>query len=231
MIDRQLLLNYLFVSLEAELNERPQNSTLLGSSLRFTSAIQGHNYKIVKRMNSSYAPELWKPRFVLNPAMGISQNGNRLFQSFHSTDLLALVINQDYPLPNSFNIERCCGSWDFQQVFGAQMASTYHTSFLPVAETWDFILESGALYLCGGIAFISLGFGGPFTYDVLVGIAPTIIAVRVALGQSVENMDSFFVPRSRVRSSVHHEVIATAVDLVHDEVLYIRPESIKVEAV
>ncbi|KAJ7929462.1 hypothetical protein B0H13DRAFT_2310607 [Mycena leptocephala] len=43
-------------------------------------------------------------------------------------------------------------------------------------------------------------------------------------------MDSFFVPRSRVRSSVHHEVIATAVDLVHDEVLYIRPESIKVEA-
>lgn len=40
-------------------------------------------------------------------------------------------------------------------------------SFLPVAETWDFILESGALYLCGGIAFISLGFGGPFTYDVV----------------------------------------------------------------
>jgi hypothetical protein len=34
-----------------------------------------------------------------------------------------------------------------------------------------------------------------------------------------------------VRSSVHHEVIATAVDLVHDEVLYIRPERIKVEAV
>ncbi|KAJ6491159.1 hypothetical protein C8R45DRAFT_928984 [Mycena sanguinolenta] len=127
-----------------------------------------------------------------------------------------------------------------RQVFGAQMANTYHTSFLPVAETWDFSLESGALYLCGGIAFISLGVGGPFTYDVtfsdivlvqLVGIAPTIIAVRVALGQSIKNMDSFCVLRSHMCSSVHHKVIATAVDLVHDEVLYNQLESIKVEAV
>ena len=55
--------------------------------------------------------------------------------------------------------------------------------------------------------------------------------MRVALGQSVENVDSFFVPSPRVRSSFHHEVIATAVDLVHDEVLFIRPESVKVEAV
>jgi hypothetical protein len=34
-----------------------------------------------------------------------------------------------------------------------------------------------------------------------------------------------------MRSPFHPEAIATAVDLVDDEVLYIRPESIKIEAV
>ncbi|KAJ6475573.1 hypothetical protein C8R45DRAFT_1159721 [Mycena sanguinolenta] len=95
-------------------------------------------------------------------------------------------------------------------------------------------LESGALYVCGGVAYIILGIVGAFTFDVmtdgivlaqLVGIAPTIIAVRVALGQSVENMDSFFVPSPRAGSSFHKEVVGTAVHLVHDEVLYIRPKA------
>ncbi|KAF7344693.1 hypothetical protein MVEN_01629600 [Mycena venus] len=121
-----------------------------------------------------------------------------------------------------------------RRIFGAQMASTYHT-------ICAMILESGALYLCGGIAFIFFGFSEPFTpRDVttdgivlaqLVGIAPTIIAVRVALGQSVENINSFIVPRPRMHSPFNNEVIATAVDPVDDEVLYIRPESVKVEAV
>ncbi|KAJ6474880.1 hypothetical protein C8R45DRAFT_383157 [Mycena sanguinolenta] len=124
-----------------------------------------------------------------------------------------------------------------RRVFGAQMASTYYT-------VCAMILESGALYLCGGIAFIALGLTGPFVSDViinsetivlaqLVGIAPTIIAVRVALGESVENMNSFLVPRARMRSSFDHEAIGTAADSVddEDEVLYIRPESIKVEEV
>ncbi|KAJ7336746.1 hypothetical protein DFH08DRAFT_813071 [Mycena albidolilacea] len=67
----------------------------------------------------------------------------------------------------------------------------------------------------------------------LVGIAPTIIAVRVALGQSVENVNSFVVPRPRMHSNspFHHETAVTAMDSVDDEVLYIRPESVKVEAV
>ncbi|KAF7366024.1 hypothetical protein MVEN_00478300 [Mycena venus] len=121
-----------------------------------------------------------------------------------------------------------------RRIFGAQMASTYHT-------VCAMILESGALYLCGGIVFIFFGFSEPFTPgDVridgivlaqLVGIAPTIIAVRVALGQSVENINSFIVPRPRMHSPFNNEVIATAVDSVNDEVLYIRPESVKVEAV
>ncbi|KAF7339201.1 hypothetical protein MVEN_01997500 [Mycena venus] len=119
-----------------------------------------------------------------------------------------------------------------RRIFGAQMASTYHT-------VCAMILESGAVYLCGGIAFIVLGLVAPFTLDVttegivlaqLVGIAPTIIAVRVALGQSVENVNSFIVPMSRMDSSFHHEAVVTAEDSVDDEVLYIRPESVKVEA-
>ncbi|KAF7333463.1 hypothetical protein MVEN_02362500 [Mycena venus] len=106
------------------------------------------------------------------------------------------------------------------------------------------ILESGALYLCGGIVFIAFEFGvaGRLSIDVvrhastakgdtilmrllakqtegvvlaqLVGIAPTIIAARVALGKSVENMGA-----------------SAAADPLDDEVLYIRPESVKVKAV
>lgn len=57
------------------------------------------------------------------------------------------------------------------------MASTYHTvcvmmyvhqwNFLPVAESLDFRLESGALYLCGGIAFLALGFIKALTLDIV----------------------------------------------------------------
>src|ERR1700761_2055572 len=63
------------------------------------------------------------------------------------------------------------------------------------------------------------------------GIAPTIIAVRVALGQSVENVNSFIVPRPRARSPSHQEARAAALNGEGDEVLYIQPESVKVEAV
>ncbi|KAJ7839216.1 hypothetical protein B0H14DRAFT_2588071 [Mycena olivaceomarginata] len=93
---------------------------------------------------------------------------------------------------------------------------------------------------CGGIAFLVLGLVGLFTVDVttdgivlaqLVGIAPTIIAVRFALGQSVENVNSFVVPRPRMHSPFHHETAITAMDSADNEVLYIRPESVKVEAV
>ncbi|KAJ7190666.1 hypothetical protein GGX14DRAFT_482854, partial [Mycena pura] len=81
-----------------------------------------------------------------------------------------------------------------RRVLGVELTSKYHT-------VCAMILESGALYLCGGIVFIVNT--PPLTTESqsgvvlaqLVGIAPTIIAVRVALGQSVESVDSFFVPK------------------------------------
>ncbi|KAF7353477.1 hypothetical protein MSAN_01537300 [Mycena sanguinolenta] len=117
-----------------------------------------------------------------------------------------------------------------RRVPDAQTTSTYHT-------VCAMILESGALYVCGGIAFIVLGFVGPPNIDVtiagavlgqLVGIAPTIIAVRVARGESVDNVDSFIAPR---RSPFSQKAVSLALPPVGNEVLYIRPQSIKDEMV
>ncbi|KAJ7191186.1 hypothetical protein GGX14DRAFT_601067 [Mycena pura] len=101
-----------------------------------------------------------------------------------------------------------------QKVLGAELTGTYHT-------VCAMILESGSLYLCGGIVYI---FAGLKLTGFTPGIAPTIIAVRVALGQSVDDVNSFIVPRPR-------EACATALDQRDDEVLYIGRESVKVEAV
>ncbi|KAJ7312765.1 hypothetical protein DFH08DRAFT_896597 [Mycena albidolilacea] len=60
------------------------------------------------------------------------------------------------------------------------------------------ILESGAITCAGAIAFAVIGFTLDPIYSTtgavlgqIVGIAPTIIAVRVGLGRSVENIESF----------------------------------------
>jgi len=65
------------------------------------------------------------------------------------------------------------------------------------------ILESGALYCVGGIAFVIIaGYeaNGLIQFNTttsgailgqLVGIAPTILVVRVGLGQSIDSADSF----------------------------------------
>ncbi|KAJ6511797.1 hypothetical protein DFH09DRAFT_1100210 [Mycena vulgaris] len=63
----------------------------------------------------------------------------------------------------------------------------------------------------------------------LVGIAPTIIAVRVGLGYSVESVDSFVAPTPRTRV-VSQFPGAPYLESVH-EILYIRPISVKVETV
>ncbi|KAJ7259084.1 hypothetical protein B0H12DRAFT_1108890 [Mycena haematopus] len=49
------------------------------------------------------------------------------------------------------------------------------------------ILESGAITCASAIVFAAIG----FTLDPIYGIAPTIIAVRVGLGRSVDNIESF----------------------------------------
>ncbi|KAF7368391.1 hypothetical protein MVEN_00161000 [Mycena venus] len=103
------------------------------------------------------------------------------------------------------------------RLMGAKVASKYRT-------VSAMILESGALYLIGGLAFVIVT---PETSTVaslsgtvlgqLVGIAPTIIAVRVGLGYSVESVDSFVTPTPR---RVVSKFRAARVESV-DEILYL----------
>ncbi|KAF7344807.1 hypothetical protein MVEN_01641800 [Mycena venus] len=118
-----------------------------------------------------------------------------------------------------------------RQVMGKKVAGRYYT-------VCAMILESGALYFIGGLVFIVKGFrigvNSTFTSAVLgqlAGIAPTIIAVRVGLGYSVESVDSFIVPIPRTRNSEHFKVAKDSlVDSWKDDILYIRPESVMPES-
>ncbi|KAF7344005.1 hypothetical protein MVEN_01689900 [Mycena venus] len=114
-----------------------------------------------------------------------------------------------------------------RQVMGENIVRKYHT-------VCAMILESGALYFIGGVVFILPSF--PIAIEStmngtvlgqLVGIAPTIIAVRVGLGYSVDSVDSFIVPRPQKRSPSQLEATTSPMDGVEDVILYIRPESVK----
>ncbi|KAJ7493973.1 hypothetical protein FB451DRAFT_1215780 [Mycena latifolia] len=87
-----------------------------------------------------------------------------------------------------------------RHVMGRKVAKKYYT-------VCAMILESGMLYGVSDIAFVIVAaFRGPLDATMtgvilgqLVGIAPTIIAVRVGLGHSVENTDGFIAPRPHAR--------------------------------
>jgi len=95
------------------------------------------------------------------------------------------------------------------------------------------ILESGALYGVGALTLLVLDlytFNSQFTSGVilgqLVGIAPTIIAVRVGLGKSVESVDSFVTmapPRPRLQPPLDFQSKTT--HSIEQQVIYLRPES------
>ncbi|KAJ7464274.1 hypothetical protein B0H11DRAFT_79247 [Mycena galericulata] len=123
-----------------------------------------------------------------------------------------------------------------QKIMGRRVTSTYYT-------VCAMILESGALYCVGAIPFIGVGFASYFGLVVtdittsgailgqLVGIAPTIIAVRVGLGRSVENADSFItasqvLPHKRTPRMPHEFQSADPpVRAIEQKVLYLHPES------
>ncbi|KAJ7359641.1 hypothetical protein DFH08DRAFT_846627 [Mycena albidolilacea] len=76
------------------------------------------------------------------------------------------------------------------------------------------ILESGALYCAGAITFLVISRLTATTFITsgailgqLVGMAPTIIAVRVGLGHSVEHVGSSNSTHPRHRSQVKAEVV------------------------
>ncbi|KAJ7191966.1 hypothetical protein GGX14DRAFT_578552 [Mycena pura] len=93
------------------------------------------------------------------------------------------------------------------------------------------ILESGALYCVGTIVFIILAFqvprGGTYitsgaVLGQLVGIAPTLIAVRVGLGKSVDSVDSFIEAQPR-RARVPFEV--KRIPSMEEGIVYLGPDS------
>ncbi|KAF7328566.1 hypothetical protein MVEN_02544600 [Mycena venus] len=114
-----------------------------------------------------------------------------------------------------------------RQVMGKTVAGRYYT-------VCAMILESGALYFIGGLVLIftvfRIGVNSTYTGAVLgqlVGIAPTIIAVRVGLGCSVESVDSFIVPIPPTRNLEQFKATKDpSVDSWKDDILYIRPESV-----
>ncbi|KAJ7765913.1 hypothetical protein DFH07DRAFT_770053 [Mycena maculata] len=117
-----------------------------------------------------------------------------------------------------------------QKVMGQRITSRYYT-------ICAMILESGALYCASGIAYLIFTFRVYGTYTTsgatsgavvgqLVGIAPTIIAVRVGLGKSVESVDSFIATaRPRARSPLEFQPAVASADVVESRVLYLRPQS------
>ncbi|KAJ6557084.1 hypothetical protein DFH09DRAFT_1488852 [Mycena vulgaris] len=115
-----------------------------------------------------------------------------------------------------------------QLVRGRQVADRYRT-------VCAMILESGALYCVGGIVFLVLSLKSDLlmtsvqtgtVLGQLVGIAPTIIAVRVGLGYSVENVDSFIAPQPRTCPLPH-----LTAPTVESQVLHVCADEMKAEVV
>ncbi|KAJ6514104.1 hypothetical protein DFH09DRAFT_1432977 [Mycena vulgaris] len=103
-----------------------------------------------------------------------------------------------------------------RDVLGQKITTRYNTACAMMSLlTHVGSLESGVLYCIGGIVYIILS----------MGIAPTIIAVRVGLGKSIESVDSFIVTEQQ---RVAPRKIQNDVVLVHsiqDQILYLRPEN------
>ncbi|KAJ7104686.1 hypothetical protein C8R44DRAFT_987876 [Mycena epipterygia] len=122
-----------------------------------------------------------------------------------------------------------------REVVGPKMISRYYT-------VCAMILESGAVYCAGGIVFLILSVHHNMSEVVAtngailgqLGIAPTIIAVRVGLGKSVESVDSFVtMVQPRVRGP--RDIEPAFARSVEHHILDLRPEndhdSTKAEAV
>ncbi|KAJ7614439.1 hypothetical protein FB45DRAFT_1064704 [Roridomyces roridus] len=112
----------------------------------------------------------------------------------------------------------------------------YKTAVTRYYTVCAMILESGALYGIGAALMASLVWVLSRDYVVisgavtgqLVGIAPTIIAVRVGLNKSVESVDSFaiMVQRPRPQLSSSDFRISTTGPVQQPGVICLRPESI-----
>ncbi|KAJ7494144.1 hypothetical protein FB451DRAFT_1388251 [Mycena latifolia] len=112
-----------------------------------------------------------------------------------------------------------------REVLGKKVVKKYYT-------VCAMILESGSLFGVGGIAYIVMVMVLPWESTMtgavigqLVGIAPTIIALRVGLRCSVEDVDSFIAPQPRARPLPQLNSGTPSVQSVEERVIYIRPDS------
>ncbi|KAJ6505325.1 hypothetical protein C8R45DRAFT_1209103 [Mycena sanguinolenta] len=119
-----------------------------------------------------------------------------------------------------------------REVLGRKITTRYHTASA-------MILESGALYCAGGIAYIIISLHkrpnaainafartNGAVLGQLVGIAPTIISVRVGLGKSVDNVESFVAIEGRRVETAHEIRPAVApTQSIQNRILYLRPNS------
>ncbi|KAF8144088.1 hypothetical protein K438DRAFT_1874546 [Mycena galopus ATCC 62051] len=113
-----------------------------------------------------------------------------------------------------------------REIVGPKMISRYYT-------VCAMILESGAVYCAGGIVFLILSVHHNTSEVVatngailgqLVGIAPTIIAVRVGLGKSIESVDSFVaMAQPRVRGP--RDIEPAFARSIEHHILDLRPEN------
>ncbi|KAF7336213.1 hypothetical protein MVEN_02169100 [Mycena venus] len=107
-----------------------------------------------------------------------------------------------------------------RDLMGKEVVGKYH----PVVAM---ILESGALYFTGGLVFVVLfcevdlpKAQTGIVLGQLVGIAPTIIAVRVGLGYSIESVESFI--GSEPLTQIRFNSASRAVDEGEDHTLALR---------
>ncbi|KAJ7779863.1 hypothetical protein B0H16DRAFT_1500081 [Mycena metata] len=104
-------------------------------------------------------------------------------------------------------------------VIGRKAVGTYYT-------VCAMILESGALYCVFGVILLVVPLAlETWPYGAVlaqvVGIAPTLISVRVALGCSVEGVNSFVVQPRADRSLFAAKIEAPTPESLDDRVLYI----------
>ncbi|KAJ7351518.1 hypothetical protein DFH08DRAFT_957827 [Mycena albidolilacea] len=117
-------------------------------------------------------------------------------------------------------------AWTAKQVLGRTMTTRYRTVCV-------MILESGAVYCAGGIIYIILALHQPSDEPIgsdfarkngailgqLVGIAPTIIAVRAGLEKDVE------VPEDPQHVKTVRDIQFPVTRSIQSQTLYLRPES------
>ncbi|KAJ7135545.1 hypothetical protein C8R44DRAFT_976472 [Mycena epipterygia] len=188
-----------------------------------TLAVAGLGYcnLIMDHISTESTPFLFGPEPGPNPL-----KSSLLFIISVATSLFTTLVLMGLTVGRIWWLARLAG-----EVMGQKVVKCYAVCAM--------ILESGALFCIGAICFVILSIHILLPDSILagavlgqlVGIAPTIIAVRVGLGYSIENVSSFIAAAPRSRASLQVIPATPSVESLDDQVLHIRADGIKAEAV